>query len=106
LRRLALDGVAQSLLLLVGLGKIVLVEDEKAGRHEDGDGNDGNHQPVKADARGLHGNNLRVAVEHAEGDQNGNQHGQRGDLVDHAGGEVDQILADNEPANVVAQDVL
>ena len=106
LRRFALDDVAQSLLPAVGLGQIVLIEKEEADRQNGGDGDDGNHQPVKADTAGLHGNDLGVAVEYAECDQHGDQHGQRGDLVKHAGGEVDQIFADSIPADVVAENVL
>ena len=81
---LALDDVAQRLLPAVGLGQIELVEEKEADGQDGGDGDDGNHQPVKADAGGLHGDDLGVAVEHAEGDQHGDQHGQRGDLVEHA----------------------
>ncbi len=66
---------------------------------------DGNHQPVKADAGGLHGDDLAVAVEHAEGDQHGDQHRQRRDLVEHAGREIDQICAHRGQRDVVAQDV-
>jgi hypothetical protein len=84
LRRAALDDVAQRLLPAVGLGQIVLVEEEQAhGRMAAMD--NGNHQPVKADAGGLHGDEFAVAVEHAEGDQHGDEHRQRRDLVEHAG---------------------
>ena len=79
---LAFDDVAQRLLAAVGLGQIELVEEEEADGEDGGDGDDGNHQAVKADAGGLHGDDLRVAVEHAEGDEHGDEHSQRSDLVE------------------------
>src|SRR5208283_4587530 len=69
LRRTALDDIAQGFLPAVGLGKIVLVEEEKGDGQANSDGDDGNHEPVKADAGGLDGDDLAVAVEHAESDQ-------------------------------------
>ena len=105
LRRTALDDVAQRLLPAVGLGQIVLVEEEQADGQDRGDGDDGNDQPVEADAGGLHGDDLAVAIEHAEGDQRGNEHRQRRDLVEHAGRQVDQVVAHRGQRDVVAQDV-
>src|ERR1035441_4571748 len=105
LGRTALDDVAQRLLLAIGLEQIKLVEEEEAHGQDGGDGDDGNHQPVKADAGGLHGDEFAVAVEHAKGDQHGDQHRQWRYLVEHAGREVDQIVADRGQRNVVAQDV-
>jgi hypothetical protein len=105
LRRAALDDVAQRLLPAVGLGQIELVEEEEADGQDGGDGDDGNHQPVKADAGGLHGDDFAVAVEHAEGDQHGDEHGQRRNLVEHAGREVDEIGADRGQRDVIAQNV-
>ena len=105
LRRAALDDVAQRLLPAVGLGQIELVEEKQAHGKDGGDGDDGNHQPVEADAGGLHGDDFAVAVEHAEGDQHGDQHRQRRDLVEHAGRQVDQVVADGGQRNVIAQDV-
>jgi len=81
LRGAALDDVAQGLLPAVGLRQIVLVKQEQAYRQHRGDGDDGNHETVKADAGGLHGDDFAVAVKYAEGDRRGMQHGQRRDLV-------------------------
>ena len=39
---------------------------------------DGRDEAVEADAGGLHGDELAVAVEHAEGDQDGDEHGRAG----------------------------
>ena len=105
LGRFAFDDVAESLLFAIGLGQIELVEEKEGDGEKGGDGDDGNHQPVKAYACSLHGDDFAVAVEHAEGDQHGDEHGQGSDLVKHTGGEVDEVGADCEESNVVAQDV-
>ncbi len=100
-----LDNVAKRLLPLVGQGKVVLVEEEQADGQDGGDGDDRNHQAVKADARSLHGDDFAVSIESAECDQNGDEHGQGCKLVEHGGREVDQIEPDRRERNVVAQDV-
>ena len=105
LRRAALDDVAQLLLAAIGLGQVELVEQEEADGENRGDRHDGNDQAVQADAGGLHGDDFAVAIEHAEGDQHGDEHGQRSDGVKHAGGEVDQVKADGGERGVVADDV-
>ena len=105
MRGAALDGVAEGFLSAVGLGQIVLVEEEEADGQDGGDGDDGNDEAVEADAGGLHGDDFAVAVEHAEGDEGGDEHGERGDLVEHVGGEVDEVIADGGERNVIAEDV-
>ena len=103
LRRTALDYGAQGLLFAVGLGQIVLVEEKEADGEDGGDGDDGNDEPVEADAGGFHSNDLAVAVQDAEYDECGDEHGQWCDLVDHAGGKIDEIVADGGEVNVVAE---
>ena len=105
LRGPALDLVAQRLLLAVGLGQIVLVEQKQHHRQHRGHGHNRNDQPVQADPRGLDGDNLAVAVHHAEGDQRRNQHRQRRNVVEHAGRQVQQVRAHDGKRNVVAQNV-
>src|SRR6202012_3991085 len=43
--------------------------------------------------------------EHAKGDQHGNQHRRRGDVVDHAGGQVNEVFAHRDQRRSVADDV-
>ena len=45
------------------------------------------------------------ALMNAENDQHGDQHAQRSDGVDHAGGEIHQVVADGDERSAVADDV-
>ena len=101
----AFDFVAEGFLLAVGLGQVGLVEGEERAGQDAGDGDDGNDEPVEADTGGLHGGEFAGAVELAEGDEGGDEDAERGDLVEHAGGEVDEVFTDDGERFVVAQDV-
>ncbi len=103
--RASLDRAAQRLLLAVGLGKIILIEEEQSHRQNCGNRDDRNHETIEADPRCLHGDDFAVAIENAKRDQHCDQHSQRGNLIEHAGRQVDQILADGRERDMVAKDI-
>jgi len=74
---LALDLGAELLLMAIGVGEIVLIEGkERCGEHG-GEDEDGRDDAVERDAGGLHGGELRVAVEQAEGDHTASREPER-----------------------------
>ena len=91
--RVTLDSAAQRFLPAIRAGQVVVVKDEQANGQNRRDRDDGNHQTIQADSGGFHGHNFAVAIENAKGHQRCDQYGQRRDLIDHAGGKVEQIVA-------------
>src|SRR5690349_18166712 len=105
LSRLALDLVAQSVLTLVGVGKIELVKEKQShGKHRGSDQH-WNDDAVDADAGSLHGGDLIRALHKPEGDDDGQHHAEMGDVVEEKRRDVEQIFADGERRNLVVKDV-
>jgi len=105
LRRLAFNDVAQRLLAAIGLREVELVEHEERNGQDRCDGYNRHGNAVEADACGFHGGQLAVAVHDAEDHQHTNEDAERGDEVDHAGGEIDEVLADRYQGSSVPDDV-
>src|ERR1700728_3516964 len=101
----AFDDVAQSFLAAIGLGQIQLIEDEQRDGKDGGDGNDRHGDAVEAHPGGLHGGELAVAVHDAEDHQHADEDAERRDEVNHAGGEIDEVLADGDEGSLVFDDV-
>jgi hypothetical protein len=106
LRRLALDLVAERVLTLVGVGKVDVVENEKAESENDSAEEKGKSEAIEADATGLEGHNFVVLAEDAESDENGDKGAERRELVDEVGNEVAEVVDDDEKGDMVAGDVV
>ena len=77
---LVLDDGAEGFLAAIGGGKVELVEGEEAGGDEERGDEDRCDDAVEADAGGLHGGELGGAAERAEGDEDGDEGAERGDV--------------------------
>ena len=106
LRGLALDLVAQRVLALVGVGEIGVVENEKRAGENDAGEKQREREPVEADAAGLEGDDFVVFAEDAEGDERGDESGERRELVDEIGNQEAKIIDDDEERDAVARDVV
>ena len=106
LRRAALDLVAQGVLALVGVGEIGFV-DEKHGGGEDHSGHEErDDQAMQTDAAGFDGHDFVVLAHDAEGDEDGDERAERGEVVDEIGREVAEIIDDGEEGDAMAGDVV
>ena len=86
-------------------GQVVVIEHEQADGENRGDRDDWNYEAIEADSGGFHGHNFAIAIEYAKCHQCRDQHGQRGNGIDHAGREVEEIIPDRRERNVIANDI-
>lgn len=106
LRRATLDLVAEGVLALVGVGEISFVEENHAGGEDESAEEKRDGEAVKADAAGLAGDDFVVLAHDAERDEDGDESGERGEVVEEEGSEEAEIVDDDEEGNAVAGDVV
>ena len=106
LGRLAFNLVAERVLTLIGVGKVDVVENEKARSERDPGKEKRNGEAIEADAAGFEGDDFVVFAEDAEGNENGDQSAEWRELIDEIGDEVAEIVDDNEERHVVTSNVV
>ena len=87
------------------MGKVELVGEEQARGQKCRGHENGSDDAVNAHAGGFDDRDLVRPLHDAEGDENGEQHYQRGDVVKQIGSYVEQIFRDHERGCLVAKDV-
>ena len=106
LRGLSLDLVTKRVLALVGVGEIGVVENEKRGGKDQAGEKQREGEAVEADAAGLEGDDFVVFAENAEGDEGGDESGERRKLVDEIRNQETEIVDDDQEGDAVASDVV
>ena len=81
LRRASLYLVVEGVLALVGVGEIGFVEDEKSCGDGDSGEEEWSGESIKADAAGFEGDDFVIFAEDAESDEDGDQRGERRELI-------------------------
>ena len=105
LHRLALDLLANRVLLAIGVRHIVMSESEQAAAHQQRRRQHRHGQPVQADAAGFHGRDLVVLGENAESDQHRHQHADGRRVEDQLRRQKEQISEHARHRDVVLHDV-
>jgi len=106
LGRLAFNLVAECVLTLIGVGKVDVVENEKARSKRDPGKEKRNGEAIEADAAGFEGDDFVVFAEDAEGNENGDESAEWRKLIDEIGDEVAEIVDDDEERHVVTGNVV
>src|SRR5579871_6307009 len=105
LDRLALDLFANSVLLPVRVGHVVVIEGEERAAQNDGCHQYGGGQPVQADAAGFECRDLIVLAENAECNQHGYQHADGRRVVDELRRQEEKISEHARHGDIVFHDV-
>ena len=106
LGRLALDLVAKSVLLLVGVREIGVVENQHRGSQRESGKEKRQGNAINADAGGLASHDLVVFGHHPERDKHAHERSQGRKLVEKIRREIPEIFHHNQKRNSVARNVV